>query len=200
MEAFETLATKDYSPKQFLQYYINLWKRNVIARAIDVLCDEKTKALEGKDHVVELDGRPMTIGERVEARKILIQEAQDIVDAASELLALSDEDLAKRWTTDLAVAEDMLPPAAQAGDICYDGDNREGKLESDGQGGLICKVAETVTEAEPAPENTVEAIAGEEIKKDEAVVVEEGVATPAPEVEAVAVDPAPEAPSPEATV
>lgn len=189
MESFETLATVSYSPKQFLQYYINLWVRNVIARSIDVLCDEKTKEIEGKDFMVELDGRPMTIGDRVETRKVLVQEAQDIVDAARELMALSDEDLAKRWSTEgLAVAEDMLPPASKAGDVCFDGDNREGRLESDGQGGLVCKVAETVAEAAPAVETTSEA---EQATAAEATTE----ATPTPEV---AVDPAPEAPSPEA--
>lgn len=192
MESFEALSSKNFDYKHFLQYYINLWKRNVMARAIDVLCDEKTKVIEGRDYVVELDGRPMTIGERVEARKILVQEAKDIVTAAEELMALGDEELIAKISAEggLRVADDMLQPTAKAGDVCYDGDNREGRLESDGVGGLVCKVAETVAAAEPAAVDPAPETPVTTTEAEPAVVTEE----------AAAVDPTPEAPSPEATV
>lgn len=190
MEGVEILTTKEFNYKDFLTYYINIWKRNLIARCIDVKMDENEKARLGKDEVVELDGKLVTLGERVEKRKMLVQDALDIINAAQELLALTDEELAKRWSSEhgLRIADDMLPVAAKEGDVCYDADNREGRLESDGQGGLVCKVAETVSDADPAPESTD--------PTPETVQTETPVTTTE---EAAVADPAPEAPSPEAT-
>lgn len=174
MESFEALATKEFTQKQFLNYYINIWNRNVAARLIDVQTD-LTKKEANPDELVELDGKVMKIGERVELRKILVQDAMDIYNAAKKLYSLPDLDLAHLSSVEgLRVAEDMLPVAPETPMV---------EVPAEARPDEVITLTPEVTVEEPA------------VAVDPIAVVEESVAV----VETPAEAPV-ESVSPEATV
>lgn len=126
--SIEAMVTKDYGTRQWLQYYKNIWERNVSARLIDVYTDTVLKAKDANMPTDEQDtdvaGRPMfeannaimkPVKKRLEERKIALQDGIDILKGISAVLALDDAAIAKMCSPEaLKVAEDMLPkpPAA----------------------------------------------------------------------------------------
>ena len=104
------LIAENLTVRQWLQYYKNVWMRNLSARVIDVETDTTLKSVNPEEQVQAEDGRAVTVKERLEMRKIVVQDAVDLIAGIDSLLALTDEDLAKKYGTDaLKVAEDMLP-------------------------------------------------------------------------------------------
>lgn len=79
----------------------------------------------------------MPVKERLEKRKIIVQDALDLIKAIDQLLSLGAEDFETKALSKeaLAVAEDMLPKE-KAGDACVLPDGRKGTWQSDGKGGL----------------------------------------------------------------
>lgn len=107
------LSARDFTAKQWLRYYKNIWTRNAVARTVDVVADEALKAINPEEPVESGigDGRVIPVKERLEHRKILVQDALDVREAIDKLLALSEEEFEKaRWSKEaLAVAKDMMP-------------------------------------------------------------------------------------------
>ena len=106
------LAKLKFTPKEWLTYYRNVWLRNAVARTIDVKNDEMAKAKDPEQIVShDSNGDPVPVKERVETRKILVQDALDIVRVIDELLKTEDSVFEEtHWSEKaLAVAEDMMP-------------------------------------------------------------------------------------------
>lgn len=155
MESFEVLATKTFTDKDFLQYYQNMWMRNTIARLIDVQTD-LTRKETNPDEMVELDGKLMKIGERLEHRKILVQEAMDIFNAAKVLSSLPDEELATRYSPEgLKVAEDMLPVATPTPETPTVVEEVVTETPADTVVADVAPVVEEPAQSTPSPEATV---------------------------------------------
>lgn len=161
METFIESTQKIFTNTEILFYYRNLWKRNVVARAIDVVTDTAKKAVNPEEEVEYID--PITrqvtympVKERLELRKVLVKEAQELLTAIDSMLATKEEDFYNTYFSEkaLAVAEDMIGP--KAGDTCTTEDGRPGAMFETGNG-LVClaKKEETpVVDAEvtPAPQ------------------------------------------------
>lgn len=116
------LAKRDYTPQEWLQYYKNIWTRNAVARTIDVKVDEAIKATNPEE-LVDSDterGQAVTVKERLEHRKILVQDALDLCEAIEKLMQIAPEEFVKStWSKEaLAVAADMMPetPAEVTGE------------------------------------------------------------------------------------
>lgn len=123
------LTQRDFTPQEFLLYYKNIWIRNAAARTIDVQTDRVKKAID-PNVMVEHEGKVIPVKERLELRKIGVQEALDIIAGADALLKT---DLAGKtfaevlWSEEaLKVDADMMPKEPVEGGEC-DLDNGSGK-------------------------------------------------------------------------
>jgi len=170
MQTFIEATGKIFTLKEILTYYRNIWMQHVIARAIDVQTDVAKKANNPEEEVENIDPITrqisyITVKERLELRKILVKEAQEIVSAIDTMLAVEEDKIAETFLGEkaLAVDEDMLKP--KAGDVCTTEDGRQGHM-FDSQTGLVClaKKEETpAVDAETAPvEEAVHAEQGED--------------------------------------
>ena len=125
------LTKREYSPKEWLTYYKNIWVKNVVARTIDVDTDKVLKATDPEQMVPDNEtGKLIPVKERLETRKIAIQDALDLIAGIDRLLAFykeapegsTDTDKAfveKYWSKDaLKVDTDMLPKEPKVGDPC----------------------------------------------------------------------------------
>lgn len=108
------LTQKNFTPKEWLTYYKNIWTRNNVARTIDVMTDMVLKAEDPNQIVNSDDGRSIMVKERLEHRKMLVSDGMKLIAAIDKLL--ESEDITKEmWNeTFLAVAPDMLPEEAKA--------------------------------------------------------------------------------------
>ena len=137
----DALTKNDYTPKMWLTYYRNVWIRNTVARSIDVVTDQKLKKEDPEQMVEEAGtGQIIPVKQRLENRKIAVQDGLDILAGIEKLLALSDEDFKNtQWTKEaLKVDEDMMPKTPKAGDPCNE-NGAEGVLEEK-DGKLICVI------------------------------------------------------------
>lgn len=149
------LTKREFTPQEFLLYYKNTWIRNAAARTIDVQTDRVKKAADPEE-MVEHEGKIIPVKERLELRKIGVQEALDIVNGADALLKT---DLAGKtfaevfWSADaLKVDADMMPKEPKEGDEC-DLDDKSGKgVLGNMEGKLVCVKKEQATHGS-APEN-----------------------------------------------
>lgn len=95
MESIEALTTKNYTATDWALYYKNVWMRNAIARTIDVQSDMSIFA-NNPNQMVQVDspnGRDMSfcpVTERIEIRKIALQDAIDIIKSIDVVLGTSD--------------------------------------------------------------------------------------------------------------
>lgn len=151
MDPIDAQAKNKYTYAEWLNYYKNVWNRNLVARTIDVQTDLLLKS-QDPEMVVQHEGGSLPVKERLEHRKILVQDALDLIAGIDLLIAQTPEEYVKNNLTKeaLAVAPDMLPPAAKAGDVCMLGDKAGTLEEVDGK--LICVVP---TEEKPAATDTV---------------------------------------------
>lgn len=148
LPASAELAQRDFTPQQWLQYYKNIWTRNAVARTIDVKVDEAIKAVNPEEPV-DSDterGQVITVKERLEHRKILVQDALDLCEAIEKLMQIAPEEFVKStWSKEaLAVATDMIPETPA------EGINEEQPVPTPEE-------APKEPEAEPAPETPAEA-------------------------------------------
>jgi len=124
MPSMDAMLTQEYSPRQWLNFYKNVWTRNLIACMTDVTADRLLLAIEPlaetKEVLTNESGHPIigengkrqhkTIAERLEERKGAVQNSLDILASLNSLIALSDEDLVKTWS-DEALAPVVAPVA-----------------------------------------------------------------------------------------
>ena len=120
MPPLKDLIETNLSPKQWLIYYRNIWSRNLLARTIDLQSDITRKAINPEEEVTMDDGsqRPTTVKARLETRKILIEDALEILASIKVLLEVAEDpkqDFIKKYYSKeaLAVAPDMLPKIAE---------------------------------------------------------------------------------------
>ena len=84
-------------------------------------------------------GKIIPVKERLEIRKLDVQDALNIVAAIDELMAIEDGKFEETvWSKEaLKVDQDMLPPEPKVGDACKLADGKDGLLqEMDGK--LVC--------------------------------------------------------------
>ena len=170
MPSFDTLTKQQYTAQEWMQYYKNIWVRNLVARTIDVKNDQKLKAKNPDELVMGEDGNPLPVKVRLENRKIVVQDALDLIATIDELLAISGDTFAATvWSEEaLKVDEDMLPPAIKAGDACTTPDGKPGTWQDDGKGQLLCiPLEEAAPAAEVAAETETKDVATEEKKSDD---------------------------------
>jgi len=112
----DSMCLMGYTANEWLQYYQNIWTRNLIARTIDIKSDEAQKAKNKNEEVQLNDGRIGTVAERLEERKQLVIDALKILGSIEVLMAMSAEELSACWSEKaLAVADDMItPPPVEA--------------------------------------------------------------------------------------
>ncbi len=115
MLSVEAMVTKDYTVRQWLTYYKNIWTRNLAARLIDVKTDQQLKAKDpnGVTDEAGADGRtPKSVKVRLEERKLAVQDSVDILAGIDAMLALTPEELtAAAGAEALKVDADMIPLA-----------------------------------------------------------------------------------------
>jgi len=111
MPDVKDMATSDYSPRNWLQYYKNIWTRNAVARTIDVQTDAILKAVDPEQVVLTDEGQPVPVKQRLEQRKIILQDALNLLEGIESIVAVEEKEfVTKFWSKEaLAVAEDMLP-------------------------------------------------------------------------------------------
>lgn len=117
MPQMDALCKTQYSDQEWLNYYLNVWKRNLVARLIDVETDRARKAKNPEEKVPSDDGREIPVKERLEYRKMLVQDAVDLVSGIESLLKIPAAEFEANCysTKALEVAEDMVPPAENNG-------------------------------------------------------------------------------------
>jgi len=119
MPDVKDMATTEYSPKNWLLYYKNVWTRNAIARTIDVQTDAILKAADPEQTVLTDEGQPVAVKQRLEQRKIILQDALNLLEGIEALTAIDEKEFtAKCWSKEsLAVAEDMIPKKEVAAEV-----------------------------------------------------------------------------------
>jgi len=133
-----SLCKNTYTKKEWLNYYKNVWTRNLVARCIDVETDKALKAINPEEAVLDETNREITVKQRLEIRKILVQDAIDLIAGIDKLLAIEDEKFDEMVLSKeaLKVAEDMIPK--KAGDICKTDTNEDGTLQVTAKDKLTC--------------------------------------------------------------
>lgn len=109
-----------YTNRQWLQYYRNLWGKNRMALCIDVLTDTHLKSKNKEEMVQHEDGRMMRVAERLEHRKVKVENANNMLVALDALLAMKDEEIAEVYSEKaLEIADDMLPGSNDIRDFTF---------------------------------------------------------------------------------
>lgn len=167
MPTLEEMTKKDYTFKEWLQFYHNLWRQIVIARTVDVQFDTAMKAKNPETAVLNAERTGyIPVKQRLEAGKESLEDGLFLLKQIEYLQTLDDEALAKKYWTEeaLALAPDMIPPEnkveaakvePKVGDACLTAENIKGTLQQ-GADGLVC-----VADAAPAAATNVDAAAPE---------------------------------------
>lgn len=154
MPSFDSMTQKNYSRREWITYYKNVWERNATARLIDVQTDTAKKAVDPEELVDDQSGQNIPVKVRLEMRKMAVAEALEIVKATDALLALSDDELVAKTSDEaLKVAEDMMPKEPKVGDVCMLADGKTEGVLGEMDGKLVCvekEPTEPATPAEPA--------------------------------------------------
>ena len=110
MPPLDDMIKKEVTAKEWLLFYKNVWTRNAMARAIDILTDKEAKAIDPEQPVAH-NNEIVAVKVRLEDRKIALQDALDIINAVNKLLEIPDEEFDAKVTSKeaLAVDEDMIP-------------------------------------------------------------------------------------------
>lgn len=147
MPVLDVLCKEELTPQQWLNYYRNIWVRNLVARTVDVETDIEMKKQNPEEKVLLDDGREVTVKERLEVRKLLIEDALKIVRAIDKLAAIPAQEFAATvWSEEaLKVASDMV-------------EAEEKPQEATGQAEEPQAEVETPKAEESQPEAPVEAV------------------------------------------
>ncbi len=110
MPSVKEMVENGYTVRHWLNYYLNIWKRQAAACAIDVYCDQLRKK-DNPEMQVEQGQQVIPVKERLEHRKIKLQDALDVIAGAEALLEIPEAEFETKIFSKeaLAVAEDMLP-------------------------------------------------------------------------------------------
>lgn len=149
------LAKNNITRKEWLQYYKNVWTRNLMARAIDVASDDALKLEDPNTEVLGEPGELIPVKERLERRKLHVQDALAILKGVEILMGLSEEEIEAKFLSEeaLKVASDMMPEVPKDGDKCLTTDGKEGVLKTGENGSFDCiPNAEEVKQEETKPE------------------------------------------------
>lgn len=115
MPNLESMVKGKYGVRDWLNYYRNVWTRNLTARLTDVQTDTELKKKTPDETVQGDDGQPLPVKHRLEIRKIAVQDAVNLIGNIDKLLALDDAQLAATYGLEaLKVAADMIPKADTA--------------------------------------------------------------------------------------
>ena len=114
MPTVKELVTMQFTNKHWLQYYLNIWTRNSMAVAIDVQTDKALKLQNPEEEVEHVEDNVkmiIPVKDRLEKRKILLQDYLDRITGIKYLLSIADEEFEAKVLSKeaLAVDEDMLP-------------------------------------------------------------------------------------------
>lgn len=82
----EAMITREYDYKDWLHYYRNNWRRNVVAHTIDVN-DDATRFAAFPEDQVEQDGAMIPLKIRLEVRKTHLVNAQKVLASIDALIA-----------------------------------------------------------------------------------------------------------------
>lgn len=179
MPFLQLLVGAKYGPREWLTYYRNIWARNLTARLIDRQSDETAKKNNPDMPVQSDDGREIPVKQRLEHRKILVQDALNLIAAIDALLALDDAALAATYSEEsLKVAPDMIPATpspvvapANTNLAKYKVLNESGIALADGSVGA----KDSIVELDPSNPDTIRFVEG-------GFIVAEGAPTPAAQV------------------
>lgn len=95
MESIESLTRENFTATEWARYYKNVWMRNALARTIDVQSDINIMA-KNPNQMVQVDSpssRDVSfapVAERLEMRKIALQDALDILESIEVVLGNAD--------------------------------------------------------------------------------------------------------------
>lgn len=157
------MVTQDFTIREWLRYYTNVWNRALVARVCDLQFDLMGNPEEPTEEMVQDartgQPRPKLVKERLQERKAKVSAALDLLKAFKEIenvlteggdsafvfKYLSEEAL-KIDESVFAVEEEAGP---KAGDACTAGDGKPGTWQDNGNGELVCIPLEDAP-AEPA--------------------------------------------------
>lgn len=114
MPTMSALVRETFTRREWLNYYLNIWQRNIAARIIDTESDRIAKEIN-PEAMVELNANQPEVAVKVryEIRKQAVKDARGIIEATQSLLTKTDEELALLDGDDaLKVSDDMLPTPA----------------------------------------------------------------------------------------
>lgn len=139
----DILTQKNYTMREWLMFYKNIWTRNLVARLVDVNTDIAGKKINAEEMVLCDDKQYRTVSERLELSKISVKKAKEILASINELMALNDVELVGRYS-DVALA--FTPdPSANVGAETEPADPKKEEVAQ-------APVAAVTPEVTPAPE------------------------------------------------
>lgn len=164
--SLDALTKKAYDAKAWLTFYQNTWLRHVLANTVDVAMDNKFKAEDPEQLVIDQEtGQQMPVKERLELRKGRLENALNIYNTCTTLLALqTDASVSldsilgeKYWSEEaLKIDETALAPEPKVGNVCKLPNGTDGVYIELG-GNIVCaekvadKEAESITKKPEAP-------------------------------------------------
>lgn len=114
-EINESLFQGTKTVKEWLTFYLNIWRRNVIARTVDMKVDEVRAAVNPNEMVMVHPGtqdmQQVKIVQRLDIRKQAVSDGLELVRTIEELLTLPEGELEKTlWSEEhLKLNPDIQP-------------------------------------------------------------------------------------------
>jgi len=110
MPPVKDLVESELTVKHWLVYYKNVWTRNLIARTVDLQGDIEMAAKNPTEVVLSDDQtKTQTVTERIENRKMLVQDALNVVQTIGVLLDKANDQAVD--FLDMFWSEKALAPA-----------------------------------------------------------------------------------------
>lgn len=156
MPHLEVMAKGNLEKKDWLRYYKNVWVRNLTARLIDVETDKVMKAADPEQVVLLDDGQSVPVKVRLEHRKIMVQDAVDLIAGIDLLMALSDEELDKKAMPEALVVDEDMKPKAEGAVVTPTNDDPAARGAVD-EGQAPATTVDEVKPEEPKEEPSAEA-------------------------------------------
>jgi len=111
MPTMESLTQKEYSVREWLHYYKNIWTRNITAREIDIQVDIVAVEVNPEKPVICEDGEVRAVKDRLELRKKAIEDGINILKAVDSLLLKQDGEIENKWNDIFITANTVLKAA-----------------------------------------------------------------------------------------
>lgn len=168
------MVNEDFTIRQWLRYYTNVWNRALVARVCDLQFDLMGNPEEPTEEMVQDartgQPRPKLVKERLQERKAKVSAALDLLKAFKEIATTLDGEngetaFAEKFLSEAALKIDESVFAVEeeagpkAGDACTAGDGTPGTWQDNGNGELVCIPLEeapaTPEPVDPSPEAAV---------------------------------------------